>query len=177
MTNKKYVIVLRHGPTHSNESINYDRFVDFVAKLIVYLNNFLTSKGMDLNNITPKIYTSPYSRCIDTGKLVASYLEVIRNNKKVPVKTNSSIARWNIGTEPRDKSIERAISYGNRIYKKVNEAKEDEIRIYITHSSIIPGLISGIVGRRLKKVKLHTTCLSIININDREIEIFNKSFR
>ena len=31
MTNKKYVVILRHGPTHSNESINYNSFVKFIS--------------------------------------------------------------------------------------------------------------------------------------------------
>ena len=79
--------------------------------------------------------------------------------------------------ESREQSIERATSYGNHIYKKASSKSEDEVCIYVSHSSIIPALISGIVGKRLKKVKLHTACLSIINIDNRELEIFNKSFK
>lgn len=177
MTNKKYVIVLRHGPTHSNESINYNSFVNFIAELVVYLNNFLNTKGLDIKNITPKIYTSPYTRCMDTAKLVASYLEVIRNNKKISIKSNSGITRWDMKNESRDKSIERATSYGNHIFEKINLIENDEICIYISHSSIIPALLSGIVGKKLKKFKLHTASLSVININNRELEVFNKSFK
>ena len=177
MINKKYVVVLRHGPTHSNESINYNSFVDFIPELVVYLNNFLTSKGLNINTITPKIYTSPYTRCKDTGKLLASYFEVIRNNKRLDVSTNEGIKRWDMKNESREKSIERATAYGNHIYKKLSSKSEDEVCIYISHSSIIPALISGIVGKKLKKVKLHTACLSIINIANRELEIFNKSFK
>ena len=177
MTNKKYVVVLRHGPTHSNESINYNSFVNFIAELVVYLNNFLNTKGLDIKNITPKIYTSPYTRCMDTAKLVASYLEVIRNNKKISIKSNSGITRWDMKNESRDKSIERATSYGNHIFEKANSIENDEVCIYISHSSIIPALLSGIVGKKLKKFKLHTASLSIININNRELEVFNKSFK
>jgi hypothetical protein len=177
MTNKKYVVVLRHGPTNPNETINYNKFVNFTADLVVYLNNFLASKDIDIRTLTPKIFTSEYKRCVDTGKLLASYLEVIRNNKKIDVKTNSGIKRWDMKNELREKSIERATAYGNHIYKKVDAITEDEVRIYITHSSIIPGLISGIVGKKLKKIRLHTACLSIININKRELEVFNKSFK
>jgi hypothetical protein len=176
MTNKKYVVVLRHGPTHSNESINYDSFVKFIANLIVYLKNFLINKGIDISTITPKIYSSPYSRCVNTAKFVASHLEVL-GNKKIPVQINSGVTRWDIGKETREKSIERSFSYGDKIYKKVNLINGDELRIYITHSSIIPSLISGIVGKKLKKIKLHTFCLSIIDINDRKLEVFNKSFK
>lgn len=177
MTNKKYVIVLRHGPTYSNESINYNSFVKFTSDMVVYLNNFLNKKGLDIKNVTPKIYTSPYSRCQDTGKLLASYLEVIRNNNKLSVKTKSGIKRWEMKNESREKSIERSMHYGNHIYEKVKESNETEIQIYVTHSSIIPSLISGLVGRKLKKIKLHTACLSIINIDDRQLEVFNKSFK
>jgi broad specificity phosphatase PhoE len=177
MTNKKYVVVLRHGPTHSNESINYDSFVKFVGELVVYLNNFLVSKGLDIKTITPKIYASPYTRCMDTAKLIASYLQVIRNNKKVITKSNSGITRWDMKNETREKSIERARTYGNHIFSKINSIENDEIFIYISHSSIIPALISGIVGKNLKKFKLHTASLSIINANTRELEVFNKSFR
>ena len=176
MTNNKYVIVLRHGPTHSNETINYNSFVNFISEMVVYLTNFLSSKGLDVNSITPKIYTSPYPRCKDTGKLLASYLEVIRNNHKVKVKTDIGVKRWDSKNESRDESIKRATEYGNQIYKKVNSISEPCVYIYVTHSSIIPALISGIVDRKLKKVKLHTACLSIINVNDRNLEIFNKSF-
>jgi broad specificity phosphatase PhoE len=177
MTNKKYVIVLRHGPTHSNESINYNSFVDFISDLVVYLNNFLASRGLDINTITPKIYASPFTRCKDTAKLITSYLEVIRNNKKIDVKTNTSIKRWDNKNESREASIQRAMSYGQHIYEKVKSHSGDEVSIYVTHSSIIPGLISGIVGKKLKKTKLHTACMSIINIDNRDLEIFNKSFK
>jgi broad specificity phosphatase PhoE len=176
MTNNKYVIVLRHGPTHSNETINYNSFVNFISEMVVFLTNFLSSKGLDVNNVTPKIYTSPYPRCKDTGKLLASYLEVIRNNKKVKVDIDEGVKRWDSKNETREMSIKRANNYGGQIYKKVGAKTEACVYIYVSHSSIIPGLISGIVGRKLKKIKLHTACLSIININDRELEIFNKSF-
>lgn len=177
MTNNKYVIVLRHGPTHSNETINYNSFVDFTSDLIVYLTNFLSSKGLDVKNITPKIYTSPYSRCKDTGKLLTSYLEVIRQNKKVKIETDEGVKRWDSKHETREMSIKRATNYGGQIYKKVSEKNEPCVYIYVSHSSVIPGLISGIVGRKLKKIKLHAACLSIININERELEVFNKSFK
>lgn len=177
MTNKKYVIVLRHGPTNSNESINYNSFVNFTSDLVVYLNNFLLSKGLDINTITPKIYTSPYTRCKETAKLITSYLEVIRNNKKIDVKPNSDIKRWDMKHETREKSIQRARAYGNNIYEKVNSSSDNGVYIYISHSSIIPNLISGIVGKKLKKFRLHSASLSIIDINNREIEVFNKSFR
>ena len=177
MTNKKYVVVLRHGPTHSNESINYNSFVNFIAELVVFLNNFMIDKGINFNNITIKIYTSPYTRCMDTSKLVGSYLEVLRNNKKISIKSNSSIARWDMKRESREKSIERATTYGNVIYEKNKSGSPDELCIYISHSSIIPALISGMVGKKLKKFKLHTASLSIININNRELDVFNKSFK
>lgn len=177
MTNNKYVIVLRHGPTHSNETINYNSFVNFTSDLIVYLTNFLSNKGLDVNNITPKIYTSPYPRCKDTGKLLTSYLKVIRNNKNIKVGTDEGIKRWDFKNETREMSKRRATNYGETIYKKIAEKKEPCVYIYVSHSSVIPSLISGIVGRRLKKIKLHTACMSIININDRELEVFNKSFK
>ena len=177
MTNKKYVIVLRHGPTFSNESIDYNSFVKFTSDLVVFLNNFLMSKGLNINDITPKIYTSPYSRCQETGRLINSYLEVIRNNKKIMVKTKSGIKRWDHKNETREHSIKRAIAYGDHVFNKVKEINNDEIQIYVTHSSIIPGFISGLVGKKLKKVRLHTACLSIINVNERKMEIFNKSFK
>ena len=177
MTNKKYVVVLRHGPTHSNESINYDSFVNFIAELVVYLNNFLIENGLDINNITPKIYASPHVRCMDTARLIGSYLEVLRNNKKISVESNSGVTRWDMKRESREKSIDRATSYGNHIFEKSKSVPKDEIRIYVSHSSIIPALISGIVGKKLKKFKLHTASLSIININDRELDVFNKSFK
>ena len=177
MTNKKYVIVLRHGPTHSNESINYNSFVNFTSDLVVYLNNFLLSNGLDINTITPNIYSSPYTRCMDTAKLITSYLQVIRNNKKIDVKSNSGIKRWDMKNETREKSIQRAKDYGQHIYEKVSSKSNDEVSIYISHSSIIPGLISGIVGKKLKKFRLYTASLSIIDINNREMEVFNKSFK
>jgi len=177
MTNKKYVVVLRHGPTHSNETINYNSFVNFIAELVVYLNKFLIDKGLGINNITPKIYASPHMRCMDTAKLLTSYLEVLRNNKKISVKSNSGITRWNMKIESREKSIERATSYGNHIFEKNNSVSGDEVCIYVSHSSIIPALISGIVGKKLKKFKLHTASLSIINVNNRELDVFNKSFK
>jgi broad specificity phosphatase PhoE len=177
MTNKKYVVVLRHGPTNSNETINYSSFVNFIAELVVYLNKFFISKGLDINNITPKIYASPYTRCMDTAKLVGSYLEVLRNNKKISIKSNSGITRWNMKTESREKSKERARTYGNHIFEKHNSSSTDEISIYVSHSSIIPALISGIVGKKLKKFKLHTASLSIVDVNSRELDVFNKSFK
>jgi broad specificity phosphatase PhoE len=177
MTSKKYVIVLRHGPTHSNETINYNSFVNFIGELVVFLNQFLIEKGLDIKNITPKVYCSPYERCMETAKLITSYLEVIRNNKKISINKNSGIARWDKKHESREKSIERATTYGNHIYEKKKSSSSDEICIYISHSSIIPALLSGIVGKKLKKFKLHTASLSIINVNNRELEIFNKSFK
>jgi broad specificity phosphatase PhoE len=177
MTNNKYVIVLRHGPTHSNETINYNSFVNFTSDLIVYLTNFLSNKGLNINNITPKIYTSPFPRCKDTGKLLASYLEVLRNNKKINVGTDEGVKRWDAKNETREMSIKRANNYGNNIFKKITEKNDPCVYIYVSHSSVIPSLISGIVGRKLKKIKLHTACLSIININERELEVFNKSFK
>jgi broad specificity phosphatase PhoE len=177
MTKEKYIVVLRHGPTHSNETINYNSFVNFTSEMVVYLNNFLLKKGLDINQTTPQIYTSPYTRCLDTGKLIASYLEVLRNNKKLHVKTKSGVKRWDMKNEPRAKSIERATSYGEHVYSKVKASSEPEIQIYVTHSSIIPGFISGLVGKKLKKVRLHTACLSIINVETRELEVFNKSFK
>lgn len=177
MGKQKYVIVLRHGPTHSNETINYNSFVNFTSEMVVYLNNFLLKHSVDINLLTPKIYTSPYTRCIDTGKLIASYLEVLRNNKKIEVKSKSGVKRWDMKNESRQKSIERAISYGNHVYSKVKSSSEPEIIIYVSHSSIIPGFISGLVGKKLKKIHLHTACLSIINVESRELEVFNKSFK
>lgn len=175
MTNK-YIVVLRHGPTHSNETINYNSFVNFISEMVVFLTNFLSSKGLDVNDITPKIFTSPFPRCIDTGKLLASYLEVIRNNKKVKVGTDEGVKRWDYKNETREMSKKRASNYGEQLYKKINIISKPCVYIYVSHSSIIPALISGIVGKKLKKVKLHTASLSIININNREMEVFNKSF-
>lgn len=177
MTNKKYVVILRHGPTYSNESINYNSFVKFISDMVVYLNNFFNSNGLDIKHITPKIYTSPYQRCQETANLLTSYLEVIRNNNKISVHNKSGIKRWDMKNETREKSIQRATEYGNHIYEKVKKSNESEIQIYVSHSSIIPGFISGLVGRKLKKIKLHTASLSILNVNDRQLEVFNKSFK
>lgn len=175
MTNK-YIIVLRHGPTHSNETINYNSFVNFTSDLVVFLNNFLLDKGIDIKNITPKIYTSPFQRCKDTAKLLTSYLEVIRGNKKIDISPNTGIKRWDAKNETREKSIERAKNYGNHIYEKV-KSSSTEVYIYVSHSSIIPSLISGIIDKKLKKFKLHSASLSIIDVNERKLKVFNKSFK
>jgi broad specificity phosphatase PhoE len=175
MTNK-YIIVLRHGPTHSNETINYDNFIKFITDMVVFLNNFLKNNGLDINEITPKIYTSSYKRCYDTSKLITTYLEVLRNNKKINIETKSDIKRWDMKNESRKESINRAFNYGNYVYEKYKKSKHPEIIIYITHSSIIPAFISGLVGKKLKKIKLVSASLSILNVNERHLDVFNKSF-
>lgn len=176
-TNNKYIIVLRHGPTHPNETINYNSFMNFITEMIVFLNNFLLKNGLDINKVTPKIYTSPYSRCIETSKLITSYFEVLRNNEKIKIKTNTGIKRWDMKNESRENSIKRATYYGKHVFEKSNLIKKSFIHIYVSHSSIIPGFVSGLVGKKLKKVKLHTACLSILNVFNRELEVFNKSFK
>jgi broad specificity phosphatase PhoE len=173
----KYVIVLRHGPTHSNETINYNSFINFIGDMVLFITNFLSSKGLNINDVSPKIFTSPFSRCNDTGKLLASHLNVINGKNKIKVKIDDGVKRWDHKNESREMSISRSFNYGGKIFEKINSLKEPSVYIFITHSSIIPSYISGIVGRKLKKVKLHTASLSVININNRELEIFNKSFK
>jgi len=176
-TPKKYIIVIRHGPTHSDESINYNSFIEFITELVTYMKNFFKDKNININEIIPKIISSPYERCVDTSKFITTYLDVLRNNNnKLDIKLNNNLKRWDSKSESRAESVERAITYGNHIFKKVSDEPGHKINIYITHSSIIPGLVSGIVGKKLKKVKLHSACLSIINGNTRELETYNKSF-
>jgi len=176
MTNKKYIVVLRHGPTNSNETINYNSFVNFISEIVVYLKNFFSERDIDIKEHNIKIYASPYTRCMDTAKLLASHLDVIRNNNKIAIKSNSGITRWDMKNETREKSIQRSKTYGNHIYEKYNSKTNNELCIFISHSSIIPALMSGIIGKKIKKFKLHTASLSIINIDNREFSVFNKSF-
>jgi hypothetical protein len=116
-------------------------------------------------------------RCKDSGKLLSTYLNVLLGKQKIHPNTNSGIKRWNMHSESREKSIARSTEYGDVIYKKTSSSSKNEIHIYISHSSIIPSLISGILGKPLKKIKLHTACLSIIDANTRELNILNKSFK
>jgi broad specificity phosphatase PhoE len=174
---KKYVIVLRHGPTNKDETINYSDYINFTHKILLFLSTYLSENGVDLLETDAKIYTSPYKRCVETSKLLSSYLRVMNPNKKIKIKSDSGIRRWDRDKESREKSISRSYDYGNHIYNKINLFNNDCVYIYISHSSIIPSFINGILGKKLEKTKLHTACVSIINISDRKLEIFNKKFK
>ena len=177
MENSKYIIVLRHGPTNSNETINYSKFISFVTNLINYLKETLGKANIDIKKTSIKVYASPYERCIDTAKLVTSYLNVLRSSSanKIEIKSNDKIKRWNSSKESRQHSIDRANIYGKHIYKKAS-TKPENICIYVTHSSIIPSFVSGIMGEKMPSTKLHSACMSIINVNGRKLETYNKSF-
>ncbi|AYV80353.1 MAG: hypothetical protein Gaeavirus37_2 [Gaeavirus sp.] len=171
----KYVIIIRHGPTHPDETINYASFMEFITKMILYIKNFITANN--LTNITPQFISSPYKRCTDTAKLITSYLDVLKeSDKPKSLKIVNYIKRWEKNTETRQESIIRATNYGNYAYKKISSINKPQIFIYITHSSIIPAFISGLIDHKLKKEKLHTACLSVVNINTRKLEKYNKSF-
>lgn len=177
MSNKKYAIILRHGPTHSNETIDYNNYINFFSSIVIYINKYLLNFNIDIKNINIKIFTSPYTRCYDTAKLLSSHLKIIKKHGDIKISKYDDISRWNSKRETREQSISRGNKCGNHIYEKLINSDNNELNIYISHSSMIPALISGMMGKKLKKIKLHTACLSIINISDRQLEIFNKSFK
>jgi len=184
-------MVLRHAPTTNSTNVNYEKFTEILPNLINHINHFLINKNINMNNLKIKIYTSKFDRCIITGKIIKTYLEVLqyhnkshdkkkdKNNKnKIKIIKKHNLRRWDVGVEERIKSKERAHEYGEKIYKqKKNLPDTYALYIYITHSSVIPFFISGLVGNTIyeyNKIKLKETSLTILNIDTREIETFNK---
>jgi phosphohistidine phosphatase SixA len=176
MVGKKYYFVIRHGPTNKDkdESINFDKYLKIITKLILFVKEFLDKKGIDINkNIV--IHASPIDRCQTTAKFISTYLNVLNGNEKLKIITDKNVQRWNRKEETLDGCFARAQSYGNKLF---NEQDDDiDVHFIITHSSVINALVAGLCGVAFQKNKLRTSSLSIINGETRELEVFNKSFK
>lgn len=172
---KKYIIVIRHGPTTSNQMIDYNKFIKFISELVLYLKHFFIEKNIDIEELLPTIISSPYDRCIDTSKLIKSHLEIL-TNKNINLKVNDNLRRWDSNLESRKKSKKRGYTYGKFCFLKINNKSEHTINIYISHSSIIPYFIRGASNNDITKELLHTSSLSIIDGNTGDLIVFNKSF-
>ena len=72
MSKNKYFMVIRHGPTNKDETINFDKYLKIITKLILYVKDFLDKNDI---NIKKKliIHTSPIDRCITTAKFISTY--------------------------------------------------------------------------------------------------------
>lgn len=182
---KKYIIVLRHGPTR-NDVINHESFINLMPNLMNYIKHFFTKNNIDFNNVNVNIYTSEFERCFLTGKIIKSYLKIMQYDpvnkieKKIKVIKKYNLRRWDKqGGEEREKSINRSYNYGTKLYNENKEmvSEKDTLNIYVTHSSIIPYFISGLAGlnkNQYKKIQLKAASLTILNVDTREIEILNK---
>ena len=173
MSKNKYFMVIRHGPTNKDETINFDKYLKIITKLILYVKDFLDKNDI---NIKKKliIHTSPIYRCITTAKFISTYFNVLNGNDKLKIIVDKNLRRWASKKETLDECFKRAHVYGNTVQKEQDDDKD--VHIFITHSSVINALVAGLCGVEMKKNKLHTSCLSIINAETRELELFNKSF-
>jgi broad specificity phosphatase PhoE len=173
MSKNKYFMVIRHGPTNKDETINFDKYLKIITKLILYVKDFLDKHDI---NIKKKIiiHTSPIERCITTSKFISTYFNVLNGNDKLKIIVDKNLRRWSSKKETLDECFKRAHVYGNTVQNGMNDDKD--VHIFITHSSVINALVAGLCGVEMKKNKLHTSCLSIINAETRELELFNKSF-
>ena len=182
---KKYIIVLRHGPTRK-DIINHESFINLLPNLMNYIKYFFTKNNVDFNDMKIKIYTSKFERCYLTGKIIKSYLKIMQYDpvnkieNRINLVKKHDLRRWDKqGGEEREKSINRSYNYGTKLYNENKEtvSEKDTLNIYVTHSSIIPYFISGLAGLNKyqhKKIKLKAASLTIINVDTREIEMLNK---
>lgn len=173
MGKQYYHFIIRHGPIHHNESINFNKYLKIITKQILYIKNFLNVNALNQENII--IHSSPIKRCYTTAKFILTYLNVIFENLNIKIKIDKNLTRVDDKNgETLEKCHNRAKLYGHEIY---NNYKHDKnINIFITHSSILKSLISGISNQTIKNDKLFTSSLSIINANTRKLIIYNKSF-
>ncbi len=184
----KWILVQRHGPTNNNV-INNESFMNILPNLMNYIKYFFTKNNVDFNNMKIKIYTSEFERCYLTGKIIKSYLKTMQydpSNKtenRIKNVKKHDLRRWDKqGGEEREKSKNRSYNYGTKLYNENKEmvSEKDTLYIYVTHSSIIPYLISGLAGldkNQYKKIKLTTASSTILNVDTRKIEMLNKDHR
>ena len=69
----------------------------------------------------------------------------------------------------------RAKKYGKLLYKKYKN--DVNLNIFVSHSSIINSLINGILDSDICKERLVTSSLSICDVYERNIILYNKSFQ
>jgi hypothetical protein len=175
MPKNNYHVIIRHGPTHSDESINFDKYLKIITSQIMYIKNFLTTKEYDLKKQTIIIHTSPFERCITTAKFISTYFNVISGNDNVKIDIDKNLRRVDTKKgENMDQCKKRAKSYGNTVYTDYLNSKN--IHIFITHSSFISSFVSGLTNSIMKTEKLAHSSLSIMNADTRDIVVYNKSF-
>ena len=163
-----HVIFLRHGDTYKNQTINYDKYD---SKAIIISNKIYNI--IKKNNIQKKIifYSSPEKRCIDTLFLLKENLISKGIFNKIKIKINKNLIRWDINSyELRQDSINRAITYGNKLRNFFDTTNNDFI-IYCTHSSILGYIIEGIHNHNPGLIK--NGAMFYYNVNKKQFKIIN----
>jgi broad specificity phosphatase PhoE len=174
MSENSYFVVIRHGPTNKDESINFDKYLKIITNLILSLKEFLDKHKVDITTCKLVIHTSPLERCVTTSKFISTYLNIINDKDRIKIVTDKNLSRWNSKKETLEECFQRAKEYGNKVAKEYK--KDTTLHIFVTHSSVINSFVAGLCGKDMHKTKLHTSCLSIISSKSRELVLFNKSF-
>ena len=122
----------------------------------------------------PVMHDDQHGTAIISSAALINALELAKKKiDKVKIVVDKNLRRWSSKKETLDECFKRAHTYGNYVHSNINDEKH--VHIFITHSSVINAFVTGLCGVEMKKTKLHTSCLSIINAETRELELFNKS--
>jgi broad specificity phosphatase PhoE len=150
-----FIIILRHGPTIRGEKLDKEKFSIIINELCDTINDICHVKY---------IYTSEFSRTIDTAKMIMHQLDVDECIKK------ERYNRLDKRTECECKYMKRIRSIG----KKLKNSNKNTL--VITHSSIILDILREISNFHIKKFKIHTAALFVYDTEKEEFILFNESF-
>ena len=168
MITNSHICFLRHGDTNKNQTINYDKYKSKAKKISKKIYNIIKN-----NNIQNKIifYSSPEKRCIDTLYLLKENLISRGILNEIKIKINKNLIRWDKkGSELREDSKNRAITYGNKL-KNFFDTTNNDFIIYCTHSSIIGYIIEGIHNHNPGHIK--NGALFYYNNDDKHFKLEN----
>jgi hypothetical protein len=161
-------IILRHADTQPSQDIDIPKFMLNFNKQILTLKKII-NKNKYKNII---IQSSPFKRCYDTALIICNTLNLLLNTNYF-VEKNEDLTRWDKKTETRLESKNRSHEYG----KNIKITNNDYLYIYITHSSIIPSFIAGLIDMDLNKFKkknnqnLHNCGISFVK--NKKLKLYN----
>lgn len=168
-----YIFVLRHGPTKNKNSVKSN---DNNEREILNKHKFKKIAPSVANEIKKYgipdiILTSPYRRCVDTGKIMSDlFVPAVSNIQR---KTKKKLSRWDKKTESHKDAKRRAGNFAEK-YKKKHHNKNTLI---ISHSSVILSIIESLASKEeVGKFHLHSASLSIYDVTKNELVRFNIDF-
>lgn len=154
-----YIFILRHGPTttvdnNDEKILDKQKFKKVIPHIVSTISKYCY---LDV------IYTSPIDRCIETAKMLNKYLNT-------DIQLKNDLLRCT-DAETCDARLKEVYKFGHTL----THTKNKNILI-VTHSSVVSGIIGGLLGYEIEKLEKKKSSISIYDRNNGKFILINHSF-